>query len=439
MGGHSLRWYAGILTLALGMSLVIILGSIGDSFSNGAVWPPNVSMNLIAVVGTDSQIKTYRPDGTDGRAISEGEGLFSWPTWSPDTRRIVYSGLAQAGTGQGVVTLFYYDTESMQSEIVYASEPGFAGLLADGVLHYPLWSPNGERLAFVVVTPEHGLTLFIADAESGGEPRFALDSGPMWMSWSSDSEKLFVHRAQDHFIVSDFDSPSIRRAELQSDDYRVPAWMPGTLEAVVLQQTSGMSYGLYLASISPTQVEPGAPIVSVGRNAAFLWSDSGGSLAVADDARPLLYGGVPTLVYNRLRVLDASTFGQIAEMTDNLLAYFWSPDGSRIAYVALADASGGLRWSIMDARSGDVEDFAEFTPSRDQLTMFQFFDQYAYSHRLWSPDSRYFTFAGHMKDTASSASVSAQRGVSRVYIVDTGPLRSVIPLSEGLLGVWSPR
>ena len=107
-------------------------------------------------------------------------------------------------------------------------------------------------------------------------------------------------------------------------------------------------------------------------------------LAVADDVRPILYGNTVMFVYRQLRALDSENLDVAVQVNENIVAYFWSPDSSKIAYVTLVDPSGGLRWSVLDVASGVSSPLVDFLPSPDQLTMFQFFDQYAYSHQLWS-------------------------------------------------------
>ena len=59
---------------------------------------------------------------------------------------------------------------------IYVGEPGVAGLLADGVFHYPLWSPDSEQVAFVVVT-SRGLTLFLDDLSESTEAEFVPGPG----------------------------------------------------------------------------------------------------------------------------------------------------------------------------------------------------------------------------------------------------------------------
>ena len=88
------------------------------------------------------------------------------------------------------------------------------------------------------------------------------------------------------------------------------------------------------------------------------------------------------------------------------MAYFWSPDGSRLAYVALSKKAGILRWTVLNVVNGERWPLVDFIPSRDQLTIFQFFDQYAYSHSPWSPDSRSLVFAGKLVDGAVPVSAT---------------------------------
>ena len=83
----------------------------------------------------------------------------------------------------------------------------------------------------------------------------------------------------------------------------------------------------------------------------------------------------------------------------------------------------------------------DFVPSRDQLTMFQFFDQYAYSHSLWSPDSRSLVFAGQLAAGAVTASATAHPGHagSHIIVVDTQSAASAEIIAPGVLGFSSPR
>ena len=439
------RFIVAAALLAAFIAALATLGGRGerDGANDSHDWPPRPAVNRIAVVGTDARIKTYAPDGSDARDISSGDGFFTWPTWSPDAQSVVFSSVAPdaAGGGAPTVSLLEYDRGADETRVVHRPAPGFAGLLANGVVHYPTWSPDSSKLAFAAVTRARGLALYLYDARApNAEPRFVLDEGPLWTVWSSDSSRLLVHRGAEHFIVR-ADDGAARALAIEPSPYRVPAWKPPSDTPTVMVPAGALEYAIRaFAPLTGGGVDMrGPPIARVGANAAFSWSSDGERIAIADGATPILYRGSAMLAYRRLTILDADARTPTAQAAGNLLAHFWSPDGAKIAYVEIADARGRLRWRLLDAESGESFDLAEFTPSADQLTMFQFFDQYAYSHSLWSPDSRRLVFAGSLWDAASAASWSAQTRDSRVYVLDTGPTRSAQALADGVLGVWSPR
>lgn len=437
-----LRRYAWLVLLAGILVVLAVAGPLGGGLlqEGEQSWPPLYSINRIAVVGHDAKIRSHRPDGSDEQPLSTGEGLFTWPTWSPDGKTVAYSGIVRNDDDEPVVTLFGYGWEEGETQPIHEGEPGYAGLLADGVVHYPLWSPDSSKLAFVAVTESHGLSLFIDEVSSDAGPGFVLDSGPLWMSWSTDSSRLAVHRSVDHFLVSFEGAMAMQRVRLDSDAYRVPAWRPDFSELTLASPIGLTGHGLYSAPITDAGLVLPEPIMDVGPASAFLWSPDGSHLAVVDEVTPVRYGNTPVLVYRQFRMFDSSTFSEKARVKENILAFFWSPDGSKIAIVTIAGTGGELRWTLLDVETGSSVRLADFTPSRDQLTMFQFFDQYAYSHMLWSPDSRYLIFSGRLSLSASSAGLMGQadRRGAKIFIVDTGPVVTVDEVAEGVLAFWSP-
>jgi TolB protein len=178
------------------------------------------------------------------------------------------------------------------------------------------------------------------------------------------------------------------------------------------------------------------PILEADTDATFLWSADGSKLAVANTSRGVLYINTPVLAFRELKILNSLDFSEVARIRDNILSFFWSPDGTKIAYISIPDGSGNLRWTLYDLGTGERTQLIDFVPSSDQMTMFQFFDQYAYSHSLWSPDSRYLVFAGILSERAVSASLG-HNGL-HVFVLDTGPTLSIEAIAEGILGLWSP-
>ena len=435
----SFRLYAGVVVLASVILVLTIVGSRASALEDGFAWPPDYTVNRIAVVSPDARIRTYSPDGTGEFLLTPDDGVFTWPTWSPDGRIIAYSRVEKDDQGRQFIALDSYDRVAEEYGVVHQGDPGFAGLLAEGVVHYPLWSPDSKKLAFVVVTRNHGLSLYVSDTTSDEGPHHLLDSGPLWMSWSSDSGHIAVHRGGQHFLVTVDDEPKARGLWLEpSGGYRVPAWRPGHDEIAASGPVGGLDHGVYTVPVWPSDAKVSIKATGVtGQNAAFLWSGDGSYLAVADDPRPALYGRSPILVYRSLRVLDGATLKEKMRVDQHILAYFWSPDGSRIALAGLRMGGRALAWTVLDVETGMMDEVADFIPSPDQMTMFQFFDQYAYSHRLWSPDGRYIVFAGILRDRAVDAGLRSQTS-SRVYVLDTGPMRTIEVLAPGVLAFWSP-
>ncbi len=398
------------------------------------------SVNRIAVVESGLRIRSFNPDGTDPRQVSPEQGLYTWPTWSPLGDKLVFSGVVTVPGGEQQVILFEYDANTHEHRRIHEGDPGFAGLLANGVVHYPIWSPDGEQIAFVVVTREHGLTLFLNDLVEGSDSEYVLDKGPLWMSWSDDSAHLMVHRSDRHFLVNAMDPVVVTELGVRSTAYRVPAWKPGEPAVAFVPDDRGLGFAVYEADVVGEGLGTPSIIEETSANAAFLWSADGGHLAIADEAQVIAYLGQPMLVYSQIRILDSVAYHESGLLQDDILAYFWSPDGAKIAYVSMSEGRGPLRWTLLDVSTGELTRLVDFVPSAEQLPVFQFFDQYAYSHSPWSPDSRHLVFAGSLSEGAAPVSMGRHPGHegSHVFTVDTGPTLEITIVAEGLLGFWSP-
>ena len=409
--------YLGISGL---IAIIAVLGAIGCASSNGDV-------NLIAYVNLEGQINTVSPDGSSTTRISPNTGFFTWPMWSPDARQIVFSGISLENNGRGFLALYLYRLGDDQPNIIYTNEPGMGPILRD-MPHYPLWAPDSSRLTFMASAPQ-GLTLFLINPQADTAAVDVLRNAPLYAMWSADSLHMVVHGGVDHFLVDVEGEITLKDLGIRTASYRVPAWWPSGDRIVLISEGETDSRGLYILDVDSGRQRL---LEQVPGEAAFLWSPNGKSLAVAQSELP---GG---LIYRGVKLVSLDGDRLPFEIQKDVLAFFWSPDSTKLAYVTLADSSGVLRWMVLNVVDGREWVLADFIPSGQQLTIVEFFDQFSYSHSPWSPDSDSLVFAGILSSEATSAS-SGRQPTSQIIVSNAGPIPSNEPIAEGFLAVWSPR
>jgi TolB protein len=131
-----------------------------------------------------------------------------------------------------------------------------------------------------------------------------------------------------------------------------------------------------------------------------------------------------------LSVIDVDS-GEVVEIIDAPIAsFFWSPDGERLLYLdpdPLPNDTGlWFRWGVWDGTSSFVTQ--RIALSRlISVEYLQFFEQYAQSMRLWSPDSRAFAYPGMSED-----------GQEGIWIQSARPDRAPVLVAEGDFVAWSP-
>ena len=422
------RFYAFIVILAVFMAVIVLVGSNGGILSSRDAPPPDTRLTLIAYVDLDGRIHTMRPDSVSEQdTISPEKGFYTWPVWSPDGTQIAFSGVPPSVNGPGTLSLYISQLGDSEARIIYANDPGMGPIL-NGMPHYPIWSPDSSHLAFMASVSQ-GLTLFLDDISDDKDATVVLRDSPLYASWSADSRYLMVHAGVDHFLVEAATGRSVANFASQSIGYRAPAWWPLDSNKVALLQSESGVQNLYIADVETGER---TLIDEIPVNAAFLWSPDGSSLAVA---KSRLQNG---LIFQNISIFSPDGAKKAVEVEGNILAYFWSPDSSKLAYIILTPKRGVLHVMMLDANTGDRWPLMEFSPTRDQSTIFQFFDQFAHSHSPWSPDSKSLVFAGRLQGEGISVSINRQTG-PQIYVMDIGPDPSVTSIADGSLAFWMPR
>ena len=171
-------------------------------------------------------------------------------------------------------------------------------------------------------------------------------------------------------------------------------------------------------------------LMPVAAPAALLWSPVEDVVAVVDGARP----GSPG--YRRLRLVYPDGREPITLVEEPLAAFYWSPDGKQIAYIAIDVATRRLVWKVVPTSGGEPWELVSFIPSQGMLTAISFFDQYAHSHSFWSPDGESLVFSGQTS-RGSQESNGATPDEGSVYVVNTDPGSLPRRIASGALAFWS--
>ena len=401
---------------------------------------PEPDVNLIAFVGLDDSIYTIRPDGTDQQLVSipmSGETaslagsasfashtVYNWPTWSPDASKLAFTSFSDNGDFGGA--LWFVDIPGGLPDKVFQDPDDTIGrFVAQRSPHYIYWSPDSDRVAFLAPTPT-SLVLYMIETADPHHLEVLSFGAPSYMAWSPDGQYLLHHLVDAIDLVDTRNGLERASLDARSISFRTPAWSPDSRQMAFVDG----SIGADTLVITDVQGDSKIEVDRVSILTVFLWSPSLNEIAYTEltPARSL---GIPT--YGGLAVFDVDS-GETRQITNReIAAFFWSPDGSMVAYVGIDRPTATISWYVND-RSGKAEKkLTDFVPSSEQLfVMFAFFDQYAYSNNLWSPDGRSIVYSARDPDANGTGGSTIQV----VSIDGATPPRVIAP---GHLAFWSPK
>ena len=231
---------------------------------------------------------------------------------------------------------------------------------------YLAWSPNAALIA-MLVQGDDDLELVLIDTTGGQQPRTIAKGNPFYYTWSSDSRSLLLH-------VGDTTSNATARPELgilrlgPPDEYRSLGIVPGNF------RTPGWSAdGRKIAFVAngPDGV-PAVSLVSPEGGDITRVASAAGQIAfalTADGARLAWSSRTENdrLVYDGLEVVSTDGRRRARVTDESVVAFFWSPDAQRLAFVTLDRGSTTFAWNVADADGQNPKRLGTFTPTPDQL------------------------------------------------------------------------
>ncbi len=389
----------------------------------------------IAYIGDDLNVYTVDPATgertmlTDDAAMTEESyRYYRWPTWSNDGR-LAYFAVSDGASAPYLTEIFVSPDGTTPGKRIYSGE--------SEIYNYASWAPancndtdNCRILAVLMSERGRGLFVEAIKDEVAGNPTETIGrGGPFYYSWSTDAREMLWQRNNRSLDIYSVDDNTVQeRLSQEAGTFQAPHWSPTDRRLLL---------GISPADRETTDIsviEDGSEQIlasDLEGVVAFAWSPDGSRVAYVDDRGPLL-------------VVDSANGDVISEtVIGGVISFFWSPDSQKLAYITLAvppdsaTAKNGLTaaqvqrdislaWSVLDVDTGEVTRYDAFTPTQEMVYMFTYFDQFAQSHRVWSPDSRYLTYGATIDEEPS------------IQILDTR-VDDAVPrsLAGGTLPIWS--
>jgi TolB protein len=402
---------------------------------------PSTISRRLAYIGQDGNVYVTNAGGQSTLAITddatapvEGNGRsYHRVSWSPDGQ-LAFAAVVRSGS-QARSELYVVEAAGKPARLVAKDDEHF--------IIYVYWSPVAcpgrptcRRLAYLIEEDE-GIGLHVLEIEAEQtQDQLAGVGRPFYFSWSADGKHILWHTGGARRYNSD-----ARMALYHVEDDRVdalfqapgsflaPAWSPQGHKWLAVSSSDGADHLQIVPYAGPTEsnrVQATTLATTSDAEMVFVWSPQGDQVAFArrqvGDAA--FYGPV------HLFDLDTERMRQVTDDGLRVLGFFWAPDGGRIGYLTRLDLPDAvwMQWRVVDLASDQDRGFTAFHPTPLMRFAVQSFNQYAQSHRFWSPDGRYLLYADRDRKL-----------VERVWLVDTWAKRGTDPIlvDRGSIGIWS--
>ncbi len=254
----------------------------------------------------------------EGHRVTEKGWMNHYPVWSPDGSRLAF--LSNRGSAYQIMSLYLMDTETEETEMV-----------AGGLRSAPSWSPNGSQIIYSKrIEPNkygyHLNDIYRYDLESKEEKRLTHGLRGFDPVWSPDGQSILVVLNADgshNLALLDADGQLIRTLTENDDgtQYYQPSWSPDGKQ-ILVSRFDGRHRDLILIP-----VDGGEPRILVGgledeRDAC--WQPDGQGVYYVSDRSG---------IFNLYRCdLQGDNIEQVSNVIGGAFAPDPSPDGKTLAY-----------------------------------------------------------------------------------------------------------
>ncbi|MCP4419690.1 MAG: hypothetical protein GY805_24020 [Chloroflexi bacterium] len=389
-------------------------------------------VNRIVYINETGQIVSIAPNGEDEQMLTNSQQQFQFPAWSPDGRFIATIGTDDSATG-----LFVFSA----SKIRQIPEPLYAD--RRNVPFYLYWSPDSSQVSFLAGHPD-GMGLHLLPADGSAASRLLTTGSPLYWNWTADSRQILIHSGfageNSRLEMIDANGNGSGKGIATPGYFQTPGVSVDGRYLAYAEEINGNSSELVLFDTHTETMERQHHAGQV----VLAWSPTANQIAFSSGIDPSSESSI-----GPLRLMDAAT-GQVRVLSQaSIVAFFWSPNGRYLAAISLVRNGEGdinvwasrgaaakssqrqnlpqLRLLVYDVSSDEGRLLFDFLPTVSFATQFlPFFDQYALSHRIWSPNSDALVLP------------LEENGRNQIFIINiaTGQKRF---LANGSMPFWSPK
>jgi Tol biopolymer transport system component len=291
---------------------------------------------LIAYLGVDGNIYTVDQGGgnetkiTTDAAIDDDETyhIYGLPTWSPDGQSLAFPSYTGRRGQQAPDSTSLYTARRDGSALVEAHA-------SSDFLVFWSWSPDSRRVGFISETNGNTLAFKVVPSE-GGDLQVVDAGAPYYWAWSPNGNTVLAHAggaspaANARLSLLQLEAGVYEQVlDIPPAEFKSPAFSPDGQQVLVAGVTGDGQDALLLTDALGHDPRVLAEYEGA---IAFAWSPNGDRVAYVESENASL--GTP----GHLVVLDPSGRRDPVALDDaEVYAFFWSPDSKSLAYFTKAD------------------------------------------------------------------------------------------------------
>jgi len=385
----------------------------------------------IAFEDGEGSIFTVNPDGSglatvgDGSTVN-GQFRYTFPVWSPEGGSVLFSSFLIVGNAVSESSLHRADADGNGVVVTLAIDPTSQSGVGPGVPHFSAWSPLGDRIAFTT-SGEFGIGSMLLGSYSGEVPKGIALGAPLYINWAPDGSSILVHQDAGLYLIQvDGAASGIPRAiGTGSISFNSPSWSPDSQAFAHIETISDETL-IVVTNVGDLDTHE---IIGDGDTRVGLgWSPDGRNLAIARSSGA---------AFHTLSIFNFDDAEEQVLHEGEVRAFWWSPDGSKLAIIEdSSEIDLAHIWSVIDIESGELTPLVTQVTSDQFLFVQVFFDQYAESHYIWSPDSSQIVISGAILDVEKVLKPNGAIDLpeafnSRIWVLDAAGIEEPIDVGKG--------